>query len=202
MIGGQFFVHYAAFAATRAALVQIPRDLPGEPANVYVHAGGGEKFQAIRRAAVLAVVPAGGTVDLSDASINHGAVTGGFRSMFAAYEREAPNWVDAILPQRLAYADRHTDIEVFLTETDPQDRTVDFNRIGTGETVQFGPRDPITVAVLHRQHLSIPWANRLFADAPHDVGRGYYRIVSAQYTLTNQGIEQTMPPQPLLPRSD
>ena len=61
LAGANAFIHYAAFAATRSAIVQIPTGYaPDESPNVIINADGHTKHDIIRRAAVFALVPVSG----------------------------------------------------------------------------------------------------------------------------------------------
>ncbi len=199
LMGGNLFVHYAAYAATRTAIVQIPVAYGDDLANQYTHTEGRAKYDAIARAAVLAVVPVSGRSDAGSALINAEQVVDGLSSFYSDYGRSNPNWVDALVADRINYAAANTSIHVALPQV--RGNEVDYQPITDGRTHTFDPRDPVTVQVVHRLNLSTPWVNRLiYADGEHDDGAGYYRDVWAESTLNLEGIRDDMPPQPALRR--
>jgi hypothetical protein len=200
LMAGNLFVHYSAFAATRSAITQIPRDLRGlggEGPNAVI-AVGSAKLEAIRRSAYFAVVPACGR--LESAGIATDDFVGGLRRYFASSGQAVPRWVDTLAADRLRYAAANTTVQ--LLETLVVLGHVQFNELPAREEFVFGPKDPVTVRVRHRLNLSIPYARALFADGRHDtaVGRGAYADVTAQFTLTNEGFDPALPPPPPLPR--
>jgi TadE-like protein len=203
MVGNQF-VHYAAFAATRSAIVYIPQDTTGwdspgqgEPYNVIVPVNGRAKFDAIRAAAYLAVAPVCGKREDGGEDLRADEYVAGLRDHFAAYGQDAPRWIETLAAARLRYAAANTDVQVL--ETDVDDTSIEYYDIAPiGYT--FGPREAITVRVEHRLNLSVPYVRAIFADGEHNNGRGKYALVSAQYTLTNEGVDPDLPDPPELPR--
>lgn len=205
LMGGNMFVHYAAFAATRSAIAYIPQDtttatqLPirgaGDPANLFTASPGRIKYDAIHKAAYLALLPVSGrsTGGATDAS----EIAGALSSLYSGMGRTPPNWIEALIPERVGYAAENTRIEVLIPEVVGEQ--VEYIRIPEGTSYAFNPRDPITVNVVHKFNLSTPWVNRIYADGQHGE-RGYYREVYAGYTLTNEGNRDELPPQPSLPR--
>jgi len=201
---GQVYVHYAAFAATRAAIVQVPADYSsgrwfqrtGEPRNEIDLRRGSPKFDAVHRAAAYAVVPVSGR----DAGgfYDEGAYTAALDDYFAATGRESPNWVDRLAGPRLGYAADNT--WVALMDAEVSNNAVSFSPMAGRVTI--GPRDPVTVRVRHHLNLSIPYTRMIFADGTHQTqdGDGAYTAVEAQYTLTNEGLNANLPPLPELPR--
>jgi len=198
---GNSFVHYAAFAATRAAIVQIPADYgdPAEPHNVIVPHEGNQKFDRIRAAAVFALVPVSGRLDTSDYPGEQ--VRDDIAQMFTNQGRTSPNWVESMVAQRVHYAARNTQVTLLEADADPAGSSVTFNELFEG--YEFGPRDAVTVRVEHRLNLSVPYVRGVFADGTHttDDGRGAYADVFSRYTLTNEGPDPNLPPLPTLPRS-
>jgi hypothetical protein len=197
---GNFFVHYAAFAATRSAITYIPADATsaggGKP-NVIIPSIKYPKFAKIHEAAVYALVPVSGR--LQEADIPTDDFVSGLRDYFSYYGRPQPPWIDSLAADRLRYADTNTDITLMRTHIN--DKTVvTFSAIS--KTAKLGPRDPVTVRVEHRLNLAVPYVRALFADGEYETadGWGAYRLVKAQYTLTNEGIDPELPPEPTLPR--
>lgn len=202
---GNFQIYYSAYAATRTAIVQIPCDYSltnGEGSNVYTADPNFPKYANIHRAAVIAVASVGGNnpdVQQPAGSIlNIDALINGISDMYTAYNKTAPNWVtNGVLANRLRYADANTEITVSqINLNSPTDYTS--SEITKGNTATFGPKDQVTVQVTHNLDLSVPFARRLFAQ--YAVGNSMYRVISAQYTLTNEGIDTKLPPLPSIPR--
>lgn len=196
---GNYFVHYAAFAAARSAIVVVPVDyeIGGEPRNVIDSDPRSGKLRVIHEAAALALVPVAGQLDSADIDVS--PFVEGLAGHFASYGQSEPNWVDRLAANRLRYAFMNT--QVMLNEPLVFGDEVEFvPLIGVHE---FGPRDPITVHVEHQLHLSVPFARVFFADGPVYVAGGAqsaYALVEARATLTNQGIDSSLPPAPELPR--
>jgi len=191
VMGGNLYVFYSAYAATRSAIVQIPADYgSGEDPNFYSQ--GGRKHQYIRRAAVMALVP----VSASDGDAGGGGVNlaSGIQSFYSAYGRTAPPWVDK-LDARYAYADANT--EVFVRRTLVQGDDVAWEDVTSGD---FEPKEPISVRVDHRLNLPIQYVAGIFSDG--ETGGRRYMEISAQYTLTNEGLLTEMPPDPELERRE
>ncbi len=199
MVGNQY-VHYSAFAATRSAIVYISQDysdLGEEGRNAIMPVKGRTKFDAIRSAAYLAVAPVCGKRTDSNEDVDPEAYLAGLESYFSDYGQDTPRWVETLAAERLHYAADNTD--VYIVEVDDNDGAVEFYDIGSEGHV-FGPRDPITVRVEHRFNLSVPYVGALFADGEHTDGRGRYALVTAHYTLTNEGLDPELPDPPSLPR--
>jgi len=197
LMTGNIYVHYAAFAATRTAIVQIPMDYPDVPANEYVNEPGTSKRDAIWRAAVFAVVPASGDVGGNPSgNISTTGFISGLNEFYGTYGQDPPPWIAAKMTDRLSYAAEHTDVTVYRAfEVD--EVTVEFEEMDGG---RFDPKDPIRVLVNHRLNLPIPYVNRIFADGTHADGRARFMNVVAHSTLTNEGVLDRMPPDPELPR--
>jgi Flp pilus assembly protein TadG len=200
LMTGHIFVNYAAFAAVRSAITTIPYVTESEPGNLYVSGSTLGKHEAIRRAAVFAVMPVSGRLD-STGAISAEAFVSGLQSYFEASSQTTPRWVQSLAGDRLRYADANTRVEVCTTEA-LEDGSVTITPISQGVEHLFAPQDPITVRVTHRFSLSVPYVRRIFADDKHSGGSGYglYTLMSAQYTLTNEGIAKTLPPTPALDR--
>lgn len=228
-MAGNMYVHYSASAATRAAIVQIPQDYGGASArNMISNSPGDEKYEAIRRAAVFALVPVSGR---GESNTQEGKnYISGLKNLYTQYGRNEPNWLKptqgygdwkgypiSSIEAALYYADENTDIYVMETIIIDED-DVEFERI-TG-IHEFGPKDPITVQVEHKMHLGVPYVRWIFSDTEVNQGtyttkydaeaKSYdydsgaddrkYRTITAQYTMTNEGIDDQLPEPPPIPR--
>ncbi len=196
LMAGNMVVHYAAFAATRTAIVQIPADytFDGEPANVLVHREGNRKYNAIRQAAVVALWPVAGRG--SGGNVPADRVADGVGDYFAAYGVDQPAWVHALLPDRLRYAADQQNTVVTVYRYDGV--ALPGVPLVEGEIAQFGPKDPVSVSVQHRLNLAVPYVRAIFADGREDGSA--YALVNARSTLTNEGIVDQLPPLPSLER--
>ncbi len=197
MVGNQF-VHYAAFSATRSAIVYIPMDYAseGEPPNEIVPLEGSPKYDAIRAAAYLAVAPVCGRLEDSNSELRAEQYAEGLSDYFAGMGQDAPRWVDTLAADRLRYAAENTEVTILLT--DVFNDSVEFEDSALINHT-FGPREPITVLVEHKLNLSVPYVRAIFADGEHREG-GRYALVTAQYTLTNEGVSPYLPEAPEIPR--
>ncbi len=199
MVGNQF-VHYAAFAATRSAIVYIPADMTDEGGvgrNSLSLTKGSPKYDAIRASAYFAVMPVCGKLDDSNEPLRTDEFVDGLKSHFTSYGQDAPRWVDTLAADRLRYAAENTDIQIMRTVVTNQD--VEFEEILVGDD-PFGPREAITVWIEHKLNLSVPYVRGIFADDDHPDGRGKYALVTAHYTLTNEGINPDLPDKPDIDR--
>jgi hypothetical protein len=189
LMGGNLIVHYAAFAAARSAIVQIPYAYPGYPANTYTSAPGTPKREAIFRTAVFALAPVGGKGGGGGlGTINSGAYTDALTQFYGGMGMAPPPWISALAGDRVAYAAANTEIALLKADNtgDPALATEITN--GTVDA-----RDPLMVRVQHKLNLGVPYANRIFADGATDNGR--YTNIAAVVPLTNEGILDTMPPE-------
>lgn len=192
LMGGNLFVHYAAFAAVRTAIVQIPLNVDDGP-NTYTP--GGTKAEAILRSAVFAIVPAAGRADSAgNSNIPVGQYVDAVSSFYSSYGQSPPPWIESLLRQRLNYASANTTITVLRPRI--IDDVVVFENLD-GNVQQA---DPITVRVNHKLNLGVPYINRIFADG--NLGNNVrYTEVIAMATLTNEGITDEFPPLPVVPRT-
>lgn len=201
MVGNQF-VHYAAFAAARSAIVYIPQDYSasggGEPRNTIVPREGTLKFDAIRAAAYLAVVPVCGKLEDSAEALRTDEFVAGLGDYFSSYGQGAPRWVETLAAARLRYAAANTDVQVMYTLV-TRGEVEQFDTAPQGDYT-FGPHEAVTVRIEHRLNLAVPYVRAIFADGEHGNGRGRYALVSAQYTLTNEGLNPDLPDPPELER--
>jgi hypothetical protein len=183
LMGALPHVQRAAFAAARAAIVQIPGD-PGAPDRNRYQANG-PKHERIRRAAAAALVPVAGRATPGDESYGE-AIADHFR----AFDQTPPQWAGALLSERFRYARRHTSLDV-MRRGEGAPRLV-------RNTHRFGARDDVAARVRHRLHLSVPLARWIFADGEN--ADGPYANVSARAALPNAGMDPSLPPEPDPPR--
>ncbi len=200
VMSGNVFVQRAAFAATRSAVIQVPADHSdngGLGPNEFANTPGLPKYDAVERAAVFAVLPVCGP---RESGGREGAdLVDALKSYYDAYGRSHPNWLDRRVAPQLRYALANTRVQLQQTVVDDP-LNVTFRDIEG--THHFTAKDPITVRVAHDLALTVPLAGYVFADGRHDgrSGRGFYTTISAQYTLTNEGIDEHLPPLPPLRR--
>lgn len=194
---GNLFVHYSAFAATRSAIVVIPAATSEEPPNYMTPQDGYEKFDAIHTAAATALVPVSGR--LRSGSGPASAVVDGLVEHYDSYGRDTPVWVQNLIADRVRYAVANTDVQVLRTvvrnaqEVQLRDKIED--------DLPFGPREAISVRVEHGFNLSIPVVWPIFDDD----NREPVSTIDALYTLTNEGVEVSLPQPPSergIPRVD
>lgn len=227
---GNLFVNYAAYAAVRSAIVQAPVGFEGGGGELI---DGGPAHEAARRAAAFALTPVSGRLkDTGTGTVAGGGdpptdgedgqdredtpVTRYVSGLKSYYDTSAPAWVDNLAGDRLAYALDADNTQLTLYETRVLDNGVpEFVETAPGEAVTFGPKDPVTVGVTHRLHLSIPYASFFFADKTEDAnGRGAvvthetlggqtpYSTVFATCTMTLEGYDTALPPLPAVERED
>ncbi|MEM1445724.1 MAG: TadE family protein [Planctomycetota bacterium] len=207
---GVLFVNYAAFAAARTAIVEVPRDL-GAPEGVNEVVGvNSQKRENIRSAAAFALMPVSGPGN--GAGLGSGDTVGdAVDAIYTAEGLDAPRWSQSLVDRRLAYALEHTDVELrALGEVPPQPDVFFEQSIGiagtefgyvvspnatSGARFRYGPRDPIQVVVRHRFHLSVPFVGRLFGNGTHSVDGAAtpYRVIESDFMLTNEGIWRALP---------
>lgn len=212
---GLFYVNYAAFAATRSAIVYIPADLGGEEANTITPFVGGAKFDRIRSAAVIAVMPVSGQED-GDLQASDELVDG-LNRYFESQGEDPPRWVRNLAAGRLNYAAAHTIVTLQTLRT-LEDGTVLFDD-ATGVTT-YGPKDAVAVEVRHEFALTVPLASQLFSlggsddsgarsgtyNPENDLGAGAaappgsWTVITARAVLTNEGVTRTLPDPPRVPR--
>lgn len=201
LMTGHIVVDYAAFAAVRAAITTVPYATDTEPENVFVAGSESGKHEALRRAAVFACMPVSGRLDSASAKVPVDSFVSGLEELYTQSGEDVPKWVDTLAAYRLRYADANTSVEVCTTEV-AEDGSVTISPLTTGVTHTFAPNDPITVRVTHRFSLTVPYVRKIFDDGEHQDGEGHglYTTMSAQYTLTNEGISKLLPPTPALDR--
>ncbi|MEX2673000.1 MAG: TadE/TadG family type IV pilus assembly protein [Phycisphaeraceae bacterium] len=205
VMGGNLFVHYSAFAATRSAVVQIPKAYEHEPVNWYADARGSRKREAIHRAAAVALLPvAGPRGSATDGATLGPGVAQGLATMHRRLGEREPVWIHDRMPGRMNYALEHTEIELFRMHGSEAGSGGDWTdggevRAERGTTI-WGPRDAVAVHVEHRLHLSVPYVNRIFADGETTWG-GLTMKLGARSMLTNFGLPEQLPDAPDLPRT-
>ncbi|MBB6429459.1 hypothetical protein HNQ40_001265 [Algisphaera agarilytica] len=201
MFSGNLFVHYGAFVATRSAIVEAPRGALG--GGGYLADDNDPAYNRARRAAAFALAPVSGREN-SGGGGDAVAFEAGLQAYFTAYGEDAPAWVDRLAAERLSYALTHTTLDLYETRVgengevilDKQTQPFGDNR------VDFGPKDPVTVGVSHRLHLSIPYASALFADGTHQTvgGETAYSVVTATSTMSLEGYDVNLPELPEVER--
>ena len=221
---GNLFVHYAAFAAARAAIVEVPRDLGAAERRNVVAATNSQKRENIRGVAAFALMPVSGPGDTGGGLPGNRPVGTVVDALYQAENLATPRWSESIVDRRLAYAFDHTDVELQalagtgineLNPTGPinangvrrlnagNDFSVVVSPRGTNDIrYRYGPRDPIRVIVRHRFHLSVPFVGRLFGNGTHNVAgtTAPYRLLTGDFALTNEGIVTELPDKPRIPR--
>jgi hypothetical protein len=148
------YVTYAAFAATRAAIVWIPAEADGEGKH-QINTDGGEKLDKIQQAAAMAVVPvsprAGVVLDGIPFLGDLLSSVSGLAASLGSVGEAADNGI-----QRYAYAAFATDVVLYKGGNDglaEQSGTVTWN---------WPEESDVGVRVWHRYYLPIPVANRFF----------------------------------------
>lgn len=200
MMAGNMYVHYAAFTATRAATIEIAQDYTDRgdyESDYYAPGKGSIKHERIRRAAYMALVPVAGQSDTGTGPA--GEAVASISNHFSTYGANEPKWVQAKLASKVGYAEANTEIEVLETVIHPDNR-VTFDPLPQSP-YRFGIRDVITVRVIHKLNLGVPFASRFFADGDNDAkGPGRYTLVTARATFTNEGVPNKLPEKPDIDR--
>lgn len=179
MINAKLVVNYAAFTATRSAIVGVPASTARETENFVFGSSSGErhggKLDVIQNAAAFACIPI--SPRLSQLISSAGASASGFISSAFTDDGVFPqaDGIDLVrIVDKAAYAQQFTEVRL----------------IGGSGSKQFGEDEPITVEVTHDYHLNVPFAGALFAKrlgallSPF----GIHTIpITEKYTLVNQG---------------
>ena len=229
---GVVLVHHAAFAAARAASVWIPARLEFEVENrvsatdvvskqtgeTYSILPVGEKYQRIKTAAVLALLPSAPSRELPvERGILNGPLIETLKQLYASLSPDSQRnaRIPARLENKLAYAWQHTEVLITAYDKDDHDSGPTYNPRMISEDGQLlrepeidevGWQDPVTITVRH-QFALLPGAGRLLAtrvvrqDGVEDalsqqIGRrsGYYvREIAASMTLGAEGIQSVIP---------
>ena len=192
LMTGNLLVNYAAYCAARSAVVWIPRELPDEPRNVVVaDDDASDKFRRIRRAAVLAVMPAATSVPADPDREADGTWR---RRLGQLLGERGPSarWLDGWpMATALWYADGHTDVVLKdpagHVPNDADDGRLDGAFDNGSFVTPYHKREDITVTVRHQLYLWVPYAGRIFGRELADWPGHYATRVSASHTLVNQG---------------
>ena len=182
LMQGNLLVNYAAYAAARSAVVQIPEEYPGEGRNELAPAGW--KMERIRRAAVLALTPVSGRIPPETAGLN---IQADLRTLYEQSGETPRAGLARAFAEKFTYADRHTRI---VEVGPPQGQGV------------FTSRQPVEVTIEHDLVLGVPFARAIFADGSFRDAEGnthYYTTVEACYKLTNEG-PRLEPEEPYCPQ--
>lgn len=202
---GRAYVHYAAFAATRAAISQVPADLSGqggEGPNAIVISNASPKLQAIQRAAAVAIAPVSGRNEDDHPLFAADAARDALSGYLADAGIAEGNWVDRSYAQRLRYAAHHTRVWLQVLPPGFDEESTAFVSIPDGAEYTFGPLETVTVRVEHDLAISVPYVWRIFADGDRDDAAGGFATLTSRATLHNEGIDPRLPEEPPLPRVD
>lgn len=207
---GLFYVQYSAFAAARSAIVQIPT-VSTEESNYILPVRGSDKFDAIETAAMLAVVPVCGREDGSRSQVVINEIVAGMHDLYQAQGKEAPNWVDMLLAQRINYAMNHTEVVLEKVVPMADNESVRFETV-SGMT-RFSDKEAIAARVRHEFALTVPLASKVFAltgssgnytpvtsNSDNPQPPGYWTLIEARAILTNEGINRNLPDPPPVQR--
>ncbi|MFP4354607.1 MAG: TadE/TadG family type IV pilus assembly protein [Phycisphaerae bacterium] len=178
LMAGNVCVHYAAYAAARSAVVQVPRYAgPSEMENEYTPDEMGGKFGRIHAAAVWPLVPIsyGGT---DQDTADDPELVGSLIRFHDSWSPERPFWLDDRILRKLDYARNHTFVEL-----DPP---------GNGMIYQAG--EDIRARLRHTYYLSVPYAGWFFSrilddGVDLDADGAYGLIIEAHCTLSNEGVQ-------------
>ncbi len=197
LFNANMVVHYAAFSAARVAITTIPLEIGAERPNLvynpdYPPNPASTKFELIRRAAALALVPISSYDDISGVGGGTGttsAVEAATKRAFGALGAEDAIWFWRITKQA-RYADRFTDTYVpppahWKNDGNPHN-DCPYRAYKRGEWTQWGwehvPFCPfhearwdywyyeeIGVIVDYAYHLRVPYARALMRDSAGDI---------------------------------
>jgi len=183
---GNVCVHYAAFCATRTAIVAIPQDYgAAEPRNLILDSQDAtSKKYRVTLSATTALLPVScGSEDVIAAGTGGDVYVNGVERFLSIQDIKQPAWVDQRLSRKMAYAAGHTEVTV----DPPVPRNDDKNGF-------FQENEDVHVTVRHTFYLSVPTAARIFALAPGGVELGfgeneYGTDITASYALPNEGVQ-------------
>jgi len=192
LMAGNLCVHYAAYCAARTAAVQIPADWSArsaeQPNDLFTAAADG-KMDAVRRAAVWAVLPVSSSREKLDEDDRGRLLAEGLEDFFDRYDRTPPGWVSREqLARKYDYAARHTEVALEHTALDVR-----------GDPPDGSVESPVVcVAVKHTFYLSIPFAGRLLyflagedGEELDGLGAGEYGLaIRAATSLTCEGPQE------------
>jgi len=172
LMQGNVVINYAAYAAARSAVVQIPQDYVGEGRNELAVGPAGWKMDRIRRAAVLALTPIGGRVPAEDEGL---AIQADLRLLYDQAGEQPRAGLGQAFAEKFTYCNERTRI----LEVGPP-----------AGNDRFEPLQAVRVVVEHDLVLSVPFARAIFADGSFQDADGathYYTTVETHYQLTNEG---------------
>jgi hypothetical protein len=183
---GNVCVHYAAFCATRTAIVMIPLDCgAAEPRNLILDSQDAtSKKYRVKLSAVTALLPIScDSQDVIPAGEGGDAYVQGVTRFLSLQGVEKPGWADERLSRKMAYAAGHTEVTVDA----PQPRNDEKNGY-------FQDNEDVHVTVRHTFYLSVPSAARIFGLFPGGVELGFGRNeygteIVASYALPNEGVQ-------------
>lgn len=202
LMAANHFVRYAAYTAARVAVVQIPQDATGGGGlgpNRLMTDRDDPKFNAVRRAAVFALWPISGRV--TDGMSPDAEFASSLQRYYESFGRNAPNWVERLADDKLRYAEANTRLNLMHVDV-RHAREVRFEEMAAEQYYHFGTKAPVTARVEHDFGLTVPIMAALFAEGRLDPQRSgaYYTRIAAHCTLNNEGIPDTLPTPPTLPR--
>ncbi len=183
LMTGNLYVHNAAFAAARNAIVTVPANFSiEETRNVVADGDTSEKRERIRQAGVWAMVGVSCSSPSYRPDVLYPDLREGLGNLFEAYGRDVPQWLvnEEYLSRKLGYAEMYTNVELAPPEN--------------GST--YGDFEDLLVRLEHTLYLSVPYANALFAKVlvPDD-GREldfapgeYGLVIRANCRLVNNGV--------------
>jgi hypothetical protein len=187
MMAGYMCVHYAAFCAARAAVVQVPVSIAGsaEVPNFLDLGGASVKLARIKSAAVWPLIPISCGSDDYPASQECSDLQSGLTSYYGSYGQGIPAWINTQLPRRFSYATQYTSV----TPLNPI----------TGEKFPdpfhtYAEHEDILVSVQYTFYLSFPFMAKIFKTIGHGVdlefGQGNYGLpIQASCRLPNEGVQ-------------
>jgi hypothetical protein len=181
LLVGNLAVHYAAYMATRAAVVWVPEKVSEDEArNVVSGPGSSVKLQHIKLAAVYAVMPVGASKDGAGgapAADGSDVLQTGITQFFGDFNAQAPGWVRTMLKAKFDYANEFTEV----TLGPPADG------------IKYGDHEDLHVSVRHQLYIALPYVGKAFATLGGATALGssddYATEVVVVYALGNQGVE-------------
>lgn len=189
LMAGNLCVHYSAYCAARAAIVQIPMDYSASDVadgNLLTD----KKRFLIKRSAEWAVLPV--SCSNSQAPSTPGSsLANGLTAFMDRYGRSMPGWTTQThLDRKLQYAQDYTTLEI----RPPEAAT---SQPSSGEPTPYAANEDIHVTIRHTLYLSVPYAGRLFAEVLDSAngrelgfGSGLYGLnIDASCLLTNEGVQ-------------
>lgn len=151
-------VTYAAFAATRAAVVWIPAEADGEGVH-QLNVDGGDKMDKIHQAAWMACIPISPRASVILASVPFlgdlvGSIAGGLSSALSGLG--VAGEVVANLVERAPYSMFATEVTIYKASD------AGFEEVSGTASWDWPNEADVAVQVDHRYYLPIPVVNRIF----------------------------------------